>query len=362
MEKAAIFAALASLTISTAAHAEAAVHSECANILPPENLRAGQRPLNSEDLVRLRDIGPAEPQDFPDPLFTLSPDGRWAAFQLRRADPEVNHYCLAIVVLDLSRKVAPRIVDEGGDPLLYTMDLRGIAELPSGLMRVITPRWSGDGSWIAFLKRDRGTTQVWRAFADGSGSAPLTHSNVDIADFRIGNDGSSIVYLTFPGIEKQRAVNDREGLNGWHYDDRFAPWFSKWPLPHGPVERDVQVLDPATGKVREATPDEIEMVNSASELRFTDPAPASDAKGLEIASTNIFGRAQAGSFHAKLADGSAATCMSPACQGAMHPWWMPGKTHVRFMRQDGWANASTAITTGTSGPAKSDAFISPMIC
>jgi dipeptidyl aminopeptidase/acylaminoacyl peptidase len=55
------------------------------------------------------------------------------------------------------------------------------------------------------------------------------------------------------------------------------------------------------------------------------------------------GGAQAGSFRALLADGSAATCTAPACAGAMKPWWMPDRKHVRFFRWEGWANASTAI-------------------
>jgi hypothetical protein len=199
-----LVAAVALALLPAAVRARAVARPECATILPPPRLPPGRRALVPEDLARLRDIGPAEPQYFPAPFFTVSPDGRWAAFQLRQADPERNRYCLAMVILDLTRKQAPRIVDEGGEPLLLKIDLRGIAEVPNGILKVVTPRWSGDGRWIAFLKRSGGAIQVWRAFADGSGSAPLTHSDVDVTDFRIAPDGSSIIYATRPGFERQR--------------------------------------------------------------------------------------------------------------------------------------------------------------
>lgn len=337
-------AALTSAGLATAAYAETPTHSECSTILPPRQLPAGKRALIPEDLARLRDIGPADPEYYAAPFFTVSPDGRWAAFQLRQGDPQHNSYCLAMVILDLSGKDAPRVVDEGDDPLLLTMDFRGIADFPMGYMRVVTPRWSGDGKWIAFLKRTHGRTQVWRAFADGGGSAPVTHSDVDVVDFRIALDGSSIVYATRPGIEQQKWENEKDGLNGWHYDDRFVPWLSKLPLPRAPVERQVQVLDLATGKERAATADERAMVVEDHDIiAVAGAAPSIGAEGLEITATNLAGGAKAGSFHAHLANGTNTSCAELSCEGAMYPWWMPGKTHVRFLRREGWAKASTAI-------------------
>jgi dipeptidyl aminopeptidase/acylaminoacyl peptidase len=336
-------AAAASAAVPAPARAAPAIHPECSSILPPSHLPPGRRALVPRDLARLRDIGPAEPQAYADPFFTLSPDGRWAAFQLRQGDPERNRYCLAMVILDLSGTEPPRIVDEGGDVLLLTIDFRGIADFPMGYMRVVTPRWSGDGKWIAFLKRSGGRTQVWRAFADGSGSAPLTRSAVDVVDFRIGADGSSIVYATRPDIARQQREIEREGLDGWHYDDRFVPFLSKRPLPK-PARREVQVLDPTTGKIRRATPGEAAPVAADRQvIAAAGAAPSIDGAGLEIGATNLSGGAEPGSFHARRSDGSATTCAAAECEGAMKPWRMPDGSHVRFLRSEGWANASTAI-------------------
>ena len=336
--------ALASAAQPGRAAAEAIARPECDAILPGPQKSDVKRSLTPEDLLRLRDIGPVDPDSFAEPLFTISPDGHSAAFQLRQGDAQRNSYCLAMMIVDLSRNETPKIVDEGEEPLLWTSDFRGTADFPSGLMRVVTPRWSRDGRWIAFLKHAGGSTQVWRAFADGSGSAPLTRSQVDVVDFRIGPDGSSIVYATRPGIERQRADDEKDGLNGWHYDDRFVPWVSKRPMPRAPVERQIEVLDIENDTVRSPTPGEAALVAVDHQLiALAGEAAVLDGKGIEIEATTLSGGAQAGTFHARLADGSSATCRAPACAGATDPWWMPGKGHVRFFRREGWGRASTAI-------------------
>jgi dipeptidyl aminopeptidase/acylaminoacyl peptidase len=336
--------ALGAAALPAKAAAEIAALPECGAILPGPQESDAKRPLVPADLVRLRDIGPVDPDSFAEPLFTISPDGSSAAFQLRQADAQRNSYCLAMVIVDLSGSAPPRIVDEGRDPILWTSDFRGTADFPSGLMRVVTPRWSRDGRWIAFLKRSGGTTQVWCAFADGGGSAPLTHSDADVVDFRVGPDGSSIVYATRPGIERQTAENEKDGLNGWHYDDRFVPWVSKRPMPRAPVERHIEVLDVGTGAVRAPRPEEAALVAVDHQLiALAGEAPVLGGTGLEIGGTTLSGGAQAGTFRARLANGSSATCRAPACEGATDPWWMPGKRHVRFFRREGWGQASTAI-------------------
>lgn len=339
-----ITAALSFVALPNAAQADSVDHPECESILPPTVLSAGQRSLVPEDLARLRDIGPSEPETFSAPFFTVSPDGRRAAFQLRRGDPQRNKYCLAMVIVDLDGKSPPRIVDEGGRPLLVTLDLRGMANLPLGVMQVVTPRWSSDGKWIAFLRSDGAATQVWRAFTDGSGSAKLTHSDVDIVDFRFGIDGSTIVYATRPGLEQQRQDNDRDGLNGWHYDDRFVPAVAKRPLPVAPAPRVATVLNLATGQISAARPQEAMLVAQDHQITANPGEPiALETDGLEILETTLRGGAKAGSFHAHRADGTIVTCTAEACEGALTAWWAPGRRHVRFQRWEGWGEASTAI-------------------
>jgi len=331
--------------VPSCAHADPAARPECSSILPPARLSALPRPLTPEDLVRLRDIGPPEPQYYFSPFFTVSPDGRSAAFQLRQADPKRNDYCLAMVIVDLAGRAAPRIVDQGGEFIQTTIDLRGIAALPSGLPRVITPRWSNDGKWIAFLKRTGHSTQVWRAFADGSASAPLTHAGSDVVDFRIGADGSTIVYATRPDIDRQRKDIEQDGLKGWHYDNRFAPFISREPQPTIPADRHAEVVDLESGRVRAALPAEAALVAVGDDLPASAGAPIpTNVPGLEILATNLSATAKAGSLKAHLPDGSIVSCTASPCEGARRPWWAnPSHRHVRFLRTEGWANSSTAI-------------------
>lgn len=336
--------AVATAVFATAATATGAPDPDCEGILPSERLAAASRQLLPRDLVRLRDIGPVDPEPFAQPFFTISPNGRRIAFQLRQADPDSNRHCLAMLVMDLKPGARPRIVDRGGELLLLTIDLRGIADFPAGNSRVVTPRWSPDGSWIAFLKRTAGTTQVWRAMTDGGGSAPITHSPIDVIDFRIGADGSTIVYAIRPGLERARRATERESLAGFHYDERFSPFASKRPFAAAPVEREAKVLDLATGRVQAATATETVLVRAGRELIATAGAPAGEPDGrLWISATTLTGGAKAGSLHARMANGSTALCTKPECEGATEPWWVPGDRRVRFFRREGWARASTAI-------------------
>lgn len=339
-----VLAAIASAAIPAAATASPSSDRGCEEILPPERPRTPSRPLVPEDLVRLRDIGPVDPEPHAAPFFTISPDGRRVAFQLRQADPDRNRYCLAMAVMDLVPGARPVMVDEGGDLLLLTIELRGRVEHPTGITSVVTPRWSPDGRWIAFLKREGGITQVWRAETDGSGSAPLTRSEFDVVDFRIGGDGSTIVYAIRPGLQRAREAMEQEGLTGFHYDDRFSPVSGDRPFPVPPIEREVQVLDLATGRAREASTAEAAMVGVNHELVATAGAADghSDAR-LWISATLLTGGARPSSLHVRVADGSVATCSAPACEGATEPWWTPDERRVRFFRREGWARASTAI-------------------
>ena len=353
MRKAFLITALASVALSAASSAEVVIPSICATILPSEHLPAGKRALVPEDLARIRDIGPIEAQYYGQPFFTLSPDGRRMAFQLRQGDPSRNAYCLAMAVLDLDGKNRPKLVDAGGQPILLTNDGGAVAKIPIGLMDVVTPRWSPDGKWIAYLRRDGDKVQVWRAFADGSGSSALTHSDVDVVDFDIGRDGSTIIYATRPDLERQRRQNQKEGLTGWHYDDRFIPSNSKEPMLLEPAPRQAHVLNLASGAIRPATPEELHLVAVNHQVMANSGAAVGlESADLAIGSTSLSGGALEGSFRARADDGTWKNCNAQGCAGAMRAWWMPGHAHVRFLRQEGWANASQAIYDWDVGNGK----------
>lgn len=319
----------------------------CAHIMPASDAMShARRPLYPDDLVRLRDIGPDD-RSFPDArLITLSPDRRKLAFQLRQADPDSNGYCLAMFIMDARPGSHPLMVDQGGELIRSTIDFRGKAGFPSGIPLTISPRWAPNGDWIAFLKRVGTTTQVWRADAAGRGSAPLTHSAFDIVDFRLAAGGRNIIFAGRPVLQEAREQIRREGLSGFHFDDRYAPASSNRPFPATPIPVETFVQDIATGRVRDAT------IVEARQLRLPLEAPE-DAVAF---SQSFTGRrawlhsAPHDVFQTSLqlvADDGAGNldlCTNAVCDGRIgRPWWTSDGTAVRYFRLEGPGYGTTSI-------------------
>src|SRR3546814_15613572 len=123
--------------------------------------------------------------------------------------------------------------------------------VPTGYPAVVTPAWSPDGRWIAYLKQERSITQLWRARADGSGAEPVTHSPVDVESWTWSGD-----HLIFESRPSQVAANrdiDREGRPGRLYDRRITPAVPTRPLHEGAVlQAATFVVDPKKGEVHPA--------------------------------------------------------------------------------------------------------------
>lgn len=330
----------------------------CSTPLPAADEKSSpRRMVEPEDLARLRDIG-VNDTAFPDarPL-ALSPDGRHLAFQIRQADPTTNRYCLAMVVMDFRPGAKPLVVDRGGDFLTLPFEFWGKVNFPSGNPKPIEPRWSTDGRWIAFLKRERGVTQVWRAEADGSGSRPVTTSEVDVEDFRIAQDGRSILYASRPSLKRAKEAIDREGLSGFKYGDRFSPMSSNRPFPMTPQPLvyfeqhiDSQPAQPASS----------EQWNSLEVESGSSSAALSKGSG-----RRVWLRTLPSSFppirqlHAQDRHGQDVTCEALACTGRIsRPWWTSDGRRVRFFRREGWGLSATAIYEWVpGGPAPRRIFL-----
>lgn len=338
-------AARAALLLSVAS-STSAYGATCSDILPSvDGAPQGQRPLSAADLVKLRDIGPGSELSDDTEIFSLSPDETSIAFQLRRPDITANDYCLAMVVVSLGRS-GPVLVDEGGEFIRRNYDFHGKAAFPTGVARTITPQWSSDGQWIAFLKRLNGVNQVWRADAGGRGSAPVTRSDIDIEDFRLTSGGRSIVYATRPALREAVARIEMEGLSGFHYDDRYAPVSSSRPFPEAPVPLAYVTLDIASGKLRESSTDEVAL------LTYADPghkdaqalARSKDGRAAWIADADDGSFPSISRVMVETEKGDAIACRADMCSGQITSvvWTGPGDA-LRFFRREGWASSSTAI-------------------
>lgn len=309
--------------------------------------------LTEVDLARLRDIGPvtADPQRH---IFTLSPDQRRIAFQVREADPAANTYHLKMYVLDIRRGNVPILVDQGGEMIRDTISAVGGVLVHTGFPSTITPRWSPDGTGIYFLKRVQGATQIWKAATDGSGSAAVTHDAGEIEDFTLSSDGQRLIYSSRERDPAKQAQLKQESLAGYRYDSRFIPLFSSKPIAFPITRNVVRALDFRSGQLALAT--------EADEARITGQAsPTVDLEAVshdgKRAWTSKPSNGKLGApteLNATDDAGRIWKCGAPTCAGPETAWWTADGERVRFIRREGWARSSTAVYDwhpGQSAPA-----------
>lgn len=314
-----------------------------ANQLP---LTTNQRPLVADDLIRIRDIGATTVTNNGARTFTIAPDGKRIAFQMRRAEPNSNSFCLSMAVLDVESVPFIRIVDEGGDLIRWNFEFRGKVGFPSGVPITITPRWSPDGAWIMFLKRVDQTVQIWRARADGTGGNQVTYSPVDIDDFRITDDGQAIVFATRPELAAINRSIDREADRGYRYDDRFSPMTASRPFAEGGNVRHYYVQSLATGTMRPADDAEQRLFVAprselVTELAISPGRPDRNAWIIPPAGDQFFWNSRLAAHNLS---GKVVECASPVCTSwVSKPWWSADGNKVRFFRREGWAQSATAV-------------------
>ncbi|ESQ84208.1 hypothetical protein AEAC466_10715 [Asticcacaulis sp. AC466] len=334
---------LVGLILSTGGVAKSA---PCTNLLP-ESASAGgaKRPIVADDLLRLRDIGPKHPSAR-DPILSLSPDGTRVAFQLRRADPETDAYCLGMVVMPLTPGGKPTVVDIGGDYIRVRQEIGTLTNGPSGYTEIITPKWSPDGKVIAFKRSDNSTVQAWIAVADGGGSRSVSHLPFDVEDIAWTPDGLSLILTGRPGLEDAKRAIQVEGENGYLFDDRFVPFDSNAPWRRNNIPRQAYVVNVATGEARLASGTEV--VDSLATQPTAAPAtalnsvsgPSGKVAWTELSDPNNVASPER--LGVSGPNGKIWTCAAKVCAGARAIWWRDEETLV-FQKLEGWARSETGL-------------------
>jgi len=337
-------------TTAIAALSVVPAHADCADWTPlAAAIPQATRSITARDLIELVNFGrpDAEPLDGPTPLG-LSPDGRYVATILQRADLATNNYCQALVVVDVNGRSVPRVLDRGGEYLMVRGVLRGMY-MSIGFPRLNVARWSPDGRSIAYLKRLGGRTQVWRATLDGKPARMVTHAEDDIDQWAWSGDGRSLIYSVDRGRAAAEAAIDREGEDGWRYDDRMAPHIALRPQIPGPLPQSEVAIDPDTGVMQPLSPADHAL------LALGGTAPLGEhrhsASGLVAWVERVSPAAFAPSkVMAADAHGAGFACATAACVGRIKAWWWSrdGKS-LSFLRLGGWNNRYTAIYRWTPG-------------
>lgn len=349
------------LTLSTAALALAAgtpalasMPANCDDLIPHQEQKAPleRRPVTPEDLLRLRDVGlPSSAAIVTPGAISVSPDQKSVAFQIRRVDKAGTDYCQGLFVASLSAGHEFRQIDGGGELIRRTLDRTGITGFPTGVAQLITPHWSPDGKWIAYLKRAGDVTQVWRAAADGSHAEQVTSEIDDVEDLVWTRDG--LIFVTRPGLRKAQALIDEEGRSGYHYDGRFVPKASSRPFPPIGAEPRYLAITMPGAAVRDATADEIAALIGGGVGQKSEDA-ALFASGPARSRTWTSPRRGSGfipqyDLKAELQSGVEITCHFEACDRIVDLWWPEDSDAPLFLRREGWGNSNLALYRWTPG-------------
>ncbi len=316
---------------TAAAHATPAACPE--RLLPPSpGAATGGRAITAPDLIELRDFGQIIAPAGREP-FSLSPDGRFAAMTLRRADAAKDSYCVGVVLVPLDGRSAPRLLDVGGEVIPSRNDVHGIAGIPSGLIHSAPPSWSPDGKSLAYLRRDDGATQVWRVGLEGSAARRVTALQTEPFGVAWTQDGRALVVTTRQGADAARAAIDREGTSGFLFDERFWTVADMRPHPAASIPMDTMLVEPETGAGR--------AIDAGAAARLLGK-PSMPSGASRIAASASGAIAWIGSERADLPrgpdllrlqiGGKPVACVVTACrENIVGLWWADGAT-LLFLR------------------------------
>ncbi|MDQ3124512.1 MAG: S9 family peptidase, partial [Pseudomonadota bacterium] len=159
-----------------------------------------------QDMIALNRLG--DPQ--------VSPDGRRVVYSVTATDVDANRRSGALFMMDLNAPGEPQrlAINEGG---------------------ANTARWGSDGH-LYFLSGRSGSSQVWRAAADGTGPVQVTNLPLDVNAYRLGPDASKVVVslAVFPDcadlactVDRAKAVAD-DPATGQVYDRMFVRHWDTW--------------------------------------------------------------------------------------------------------------------------------------
>lgn len=330
-------ASFAMLLMGTTAAAHATPSACPERLLPPSQRAAtGQRPVTIADLVELRDFGRLDSGSDGRPSFSVSPDGRYAAVALRRADVASNSYCFGIAVVALGGSGGASLVDTGGEFISTVADIRGVPAIPSGVPLATAPLWAADGQALYYLRRDRGITQVWEA-AIGGKARPLTRLDSDALSLEWASDGRTLLFRTRPALKAAQARIAAEGRDGYHFDARFWTLFEAKPRPALPLAEEIGAIDTASGDIRTLSQPEATALRSNAANR----APGA----------SLFARSAAGNRAWTVADdprrifaperlhvetmGRELLCPAEICRRRIVALWWQGATELFILRGGG---------------------------
>lgn len=320
-------------------------------ILPEAPLRGDihRRPISAIDLARLRDFGGLGVSISSEP-FELAPGGNWVALQIRQADPASNSYCTATVLVSSVRKLAPLVIDDGGEIVASYSTAYGAAEVPKGLPKDSLMRWSPDGQSLAYTKVFPDHSEIWRFDFATHSIRRLATSLVDIEALAWSPDGSALVISSRQGRIAALEAIKSEGRGGYRYDERFRPLYSDRPLISAAIPVVDQAIDAANGSAVPFPGGGKHLLRPVASWPERTVAYAASIGGRNIAWSAIPSQP----FGAKPVlnvrmGGRYIGCTDVACSNVQGIWWASDGRTLVFERRAGPADSGTEFYTWKPG-------------
>src|SRR5690606_2119750 len=107
---------------------------------------------------------------------------------------------------------------------------------PTGMAAPLTPKWSHDGRWIAFIRRDQGKNRLHIVSLRTLRSRTIFRDGADVAELEwdATSPALTISFLVHDSSAVRRY--SEEGRSGYRYDSRFWMLGTTEPLEESPVE------------------------------------------------------------------------------------------------------------------------------
>jgi dipeptidyl aminopeptidase/acylaminoacyl peptidase len=133
-----------------------------------------KRGITIDNLVTIQDVK----------TMSLSPDGKYVAFQTMQARKGSNDYTVGWYIAATKPNAKLQKVAVGSDAVLADVGQFWGEDII----------WSLDSAWIYFIKKHDGEVQIWRSSRDRPAQEQLTHNQGDIQSLKISPDGSKILF------------------------------------------------------------------------------------------------------------------------------------------------------------------------
>lgn len=274
----------------------------------------------------------------------VSPDGRRFALFVRQGDAESNKYRSAWIVGRVD-----------GDQLFYAGDGGELKPGDGGDSEAQVVRWSPNGQWVAYTRRQNGKVQLWSSRIDGGGQEQITQNAADVQEFAWSEDGQILYFTVGASRADLRAYDEEKQRTGYQYD-RDLYGFSELlgpSLPRHPGNiqgsRVVWLTSLRDRRERLAT----ELESRAFEVAHERDIVGRDSVQNAIANASVpavrsttgalawLVRSSASSFHSRLMVRSSVTstpivCREKECVGRIkRVWWSENGQRVMYLRTDG---------------------------